>query len=253
MIPFEQQLAEGEGVPVAGWDFSWFEGHATEERPSWGYSGLVSEALGRATASLDIETGGGEVYSRALVRASARPARIEATESWPPNLEIARRNLEPLGARVTEVADAAPLPFDDATFDLVVSRLPQVTPWHEIARVLAPGGLFLSQQVAHGTNRELYEFLMGPQWVDPVPAVERLRAGATGAGLEVLDARQESPRVEFFDVTSVVVFLRKVVWTVPDFTVEKYRERLRALYEHIAAHGSFVSHAQRALVMARKP
>src|SRR6516165_3050397 len=30
---FETLVAEGAAVPVEGWDFSWFEGRATEERP----------------------------------------------------------------------------------------------------------------------------------------------------------------------------------------------------------------------------
>lgn len=38
-LRFDELVAEGESVPVRGWDFSWFEGRATEERPSWGYSG----------------------------------------------------------------------------------------------------------------------------------------------------------------------------------------------------------------------
>ena len=251
-MDFDEQLAAGQAVPVDGWDFSWFEGHATEQRPSWGYSGLLTRALGHASASLDIETGGGEVYSRALAAAVRRPALIEATESWPPNLAIARRNLDPLGGHVAQVGDDEPLPFPESTFDLVVSRLPEVTPWAEIARVLAPGGTFLSQQVVHGTNRELYEFMMGPQHVDPVPGAERLRAGAEAAGLTVLDVREESLEVEFFDLESVVVFLRKVIWTVPDFSVDKYRDRLREMHDHIARHGSFLSRSRRALIVAAK-
>jgi hypothetical protein len=41
---FEQLIAEGESAPVEGWDFSWFEGRATEERPRWGYSQRASRA-----------------------------------------------------------------------------------------------------------------------------------------------------------------------------------------------------------------
>lgn len=37
----EELLAEGASVPVSGWDFSWFEGHATEERPPWGTPGIA--------------------------------------------------------------------------------------------------------------------------------------------------------------------------------------------------------------------
>lgn len=43
--------------------------------------------------------------------------------------------------------DRPPLPFADEAFDLVVSRLPVITAWEEIARVLQPGGTYFSQQV----------------------------------------------------------------------------------------------------------
>jgi hypothetical protein len=58
--------------------------------------------------------------------------------------------------------------------------------------------------------------------------------------------------VTFSDVGAVVYFLRKVMWTVPGFTAGAYRERLARLHEHIQAEGSFVCHAQRFLVGARK-
>jgi hypothetical protein len=44
--PANQELvAEGTAVPVEGWDFSWFEGRATEQRPSWGYARLMGERM----------------------------------------------------------------------------------------------------------------------------------------------------------------------------------------------------------------
>jgi len=60
-------------------------------------------------------------------------------------------------------------------------------------------------------------------------------------------------QAEFFDVGAVIYFLRKVVWTVPDFTVERYRDRLEALHTIIETNGRFLSHAQRFLVEAVKP
>jgi hypothetical protein len=59
--------------------------------------------------------------------------------------------------------------------------------------------------------------------------------------------------VEFYDVGAVVHFLRKVLWTVPGFTVEGYRDRLAAMHEHIGRHGSFTCHSRRFLIEARKP
>lgn len=48
-------------------------------------------------------------------------------------------------------------------------------------------------------------------------------------------------------------FLRKVLWTVRGFTIDTCRQELRAMYEDIDTHGSFVSHAERFLIQARKP
>jgi hypothetical protein len=58
--------------------------------------------------------------------------------------------------------------------------------------------------------------------------------------------------VEFFDVAAVVHFLRKVLWTVPGFTVAAYREPLRRVHEQIQADGAFVCHSQRLLIEARR-
>ncbi len=252
----EDLIAEGDAVPIEGWDFSWFAGRATEERPSWGYARLVSDRIGRSDAVLDIQTGGGEVLAEAVRRSEAaggRLRRLAATESWPPNVELARRALEPLGGHVVQVDDDAPLPFPDVSFDLVVSRHPTEVVWPQIARVLRPGGSYLSQQVGAGSNRELTDFMMGPQPVSPSRSTQVARAEAAEAGLEVVDVTAQPLRVEFFDVAAVVHFLKKVLWTVPGFTVAGYAEPLARMHEHIREHGSFVCHSQRFLIEARKP
>ncbi len=247
-MTFDELVAEGAAVPVEGWDFSWFEGRATEGRPSWGYAKLMSDRMSRARAALDIQTGGGEV----LAEVPQPPPVLVATEAWRPNLEVARRNLAPSGARVVHAEEDGPLPFPDASFDLVVSRHPVVTRWDEVGRVLRPGGTYLSQQVGMGTLRELTDFMMGPQPVGDERSTERAVAGLEAAGLTVVDLRSESLWVEFFDVGAVVHFLRKVVWAVPDFTVEAYRDRLVAMHEHIEREGSFRTSSERFLVEARQ-
>lgn len=71
MASFGELVAEGESVPVEGWDFS----------RSW-----------------------------------------QPPSPGPPNVELARRNLAPLGASVGEVDDEAGLPFPPESFDLVVTN-----------------------------------------------------------------------------------------------------------------------------------
>jgi SAM-dependent methyltransferase len=246
---FDALVAEGVAVPLGGWDFSWFEGRATEERPPWGYARLLAGRLAQAHAALDLQTGGGEL----LTESPRRPPLLVATESWAPNRTIARHALDRLGGWVVAGGDDAGLPFRAASFDLVVSRHPTVTVWTEISRVLQPGGVYLSQQVGAGSVRELTDFMMGPQPVSEARSVPRAVRGAEDAGLVVVDVRAASLRTVFLDVAAVTHFLRKVPWTVPGFTVERYRDRLAALHERIQADGCFVAHAERFLIEAHKP
>jgi hypothetical protein len=57
----------------------------------------------------------------------------------------------------------------------------------------------------------------------------------------------------FYDIGAVVYFLRLVIWIVPDFSVDRYRDRLAALDELIRRDGSFVAHATWFLIEATKP
>jgi SAM-dependent methyltransferase len=254
---FDDLLAEGSAVPVDGWDFSWFAGRATEERPPWGYARLLGERMAAlagvpGAAALDLQTGGGEV----VATIPAGPPELVVTETWPPNVEVARRNLAALGARVVPVTDPMDdLPFPDASFDLVSSRHPVGIRWDEVARVLRPGGTYFSQDVGNRSVAELYEYLMGPQPVTDGPsrAPKWSVAGAEAAGLEVTDLREFSGRMEFYDIAAVVHFLRKVIWIVPGFTVEAYAGRLRDLHEQIEANGPFIATSVRFLIEARQP
>ncbi|KAF9274755.1 hypothetical protein BGZ68_000383 [Mortierella alpina] len=207
-LTYEELVHDGNTSSVDGWDFSWFKGRATEERPSWGYAKAMSDRMAHATAALDIQTGGGEV----LNTVENFPRLIAATEFWPPNLALASRLLAPRGVVVVAVENHLPLPFADGIFDLVVARHPTT---------------------------------------DRSPDVTR--ADAQAAGLEVLDLKFERTKLEFFDVGAIIHFVRKVVWLVPDFSVEKYADKLKEMHEHIQTHQSFVAHSSRFLIVARKP
>jgi SAM-dependent methyltransferase len=252
-MTFEKLVAQGAAEPVDGWDFSWLAGRATEQRPSWGYTRTVVGRLQEAPAVLDIQTGGGEVFAEILTRAARRPDVLAATEGWPANFAVASARLSPFGVDLRHCANDSPLPFAADSFDLIISRHPTTTNWDSVAEVLRPGGTYLCQGIGDGTNHELSAALMGS-----VPDFDELgwqKAGeaATAAGLTIADLRHEALRAEFFDIGAVVYFLRKVIWTVPDFTVDRYLPELAALHDRIVAEGCFVSYARRYFIEARKP
>jgi len=250
---FDALIEEGGAEPTDGWDFSWFEGRATEGRPSWRYLEGLTRRINGADAVLDVQTGGGERFAQALRQSEALPAFLAATESWPPNVVVARQTLAPLGVSVVDVVESDPFPFGDNAFDLVCSRHPTMNHWSEIYRVMGSGGLFYSQQIGAGTNSELTDFIMGPQLMSDDQRMDVTVDRARTAGLDVIDAREESLPVVFFDVGAVVYFLRKVPWTVPDFSVDKYWDRLVRLHRRIERDGEFTSHSKRFLIEARKP
>ena len=248
---FDELVAEATAVSVDGWDFSWLDGRAMEERPPWGYQQLMAQRMAAARASLDLQTGGGEV----LAGAAVVPALAVATEGWPPNVAVAARLLHPRGILVVADNDEPPLPFAGDSFDLVTSRHPVKAWWAEIHRVLEPGGTYLSQQVGPASVFELVEFFLGAQpeevrrgrhWDDAV-------ADATAAGLDVVDLQTASLRTEFYDIGAVIYFLRKVIWMVPGFTVEEHEGRLRELHDIIERDGKFSATTTRFLIEARKP
>ena len=247
---FDELIESGEQADVSGWDFSWLDGRATEERPPWGYSRLLAERLATAEASLDVQTGGGEV----LAGAETFPRTAVATESWPPNIAKATARLHPRGVVVVADPDEPPLPFGDGAFDLVTCRHPASVWWTELFRVLRPGGTYFAQHVGPASAFELIEFFLGP-----LPEARRGRhhddeaAAARAAGFEIVQLRTARTRMEIFDIAAVVYLLRKVIWWVPGFTVDAYRDRLRDLDAVIRRDGVFVATSSRHLIEARRP
>lgn len=250
MRTFEQLVTEAAVADITGWGFDWLNGRAWEERPPWGYARLLADRLGKVESALDLDTGGGEV----LMEARSLPPRMAATEAWPPNARRARLLLGSRGVQVVEIAEGATLPFPDESFELVTARHPVRPAWREIRRVLVPGGSYFAQHVGPASAFELIEHFLGPlpeerKGRDP----QRESAAARDAGLEVTELRTARCRMEFYDVGAVVWILRKCVWWVPDFSVEKYLDKLIELDDQMRNGTPVVAHSTRHLIEARRP
>lgn len=243
-------MAEAQSADVSGWGFEWLEGRAVEERPAWGYAGLLADRLSRVESALDVDTGGGEV----IAEAPTLPRTMVVTEAWRPNAERARRVLGPRGVHVVETNDDEPFPFADDSFELVTARHPVRPNWAEIRRVLVPGGRYFAQHVGPASAFELIEYFLGPlpqRRKDRAP--EREIAAAEQCGLVVESLHTARCRMEFYDVGAVVWILRKCVWWVPDFSVAKYEVTLRDLDTQMRSGHPFIAHSTRHLIDAHLP
>ena len=240
----DRLLADAEAQPLAGWDFSALGARITTLEPAWDYAGLVLARARHSPDLLDLGTGGGEWLSRL----PDRPPRTVATESWPPNVRVAAHRLRPHGVPVLW-AEGAPdnveqvrgvrrgrLPVRSGSFHLVVSRHESFLA-AEVARVLAPGGRFVTQQVG-SVSRDAHRLLglrppaAGPEWT------LRYAAGQLeSAGLRIAGSGEGERALTFADAGALAWYLRKVSWVVPGFSVAAHRDRLAALHERIAVDG----------------
>jgi SAM-dependent methyltransferase len=261
MNDLDRLIDEALRTPFSGWDFRWLAGRIEETRPPWNYGSELSQALARADAALDIDTGGGEV----LARHRAGTGTIVATEGYPPNIDVAAATLRPFGVSVVGTGSAPDnidqpgttpdesgtnLPFRDETFDLVVDRHSSYWPT-EVRRVLRPGGTFLTQQFGVGGDDVLRMFerpVSGGPDFDLAFAVAQLQ----DAGMDVIRAEEATTPIAFLDVGAFVYFMRAVPWVLPDLDVVEDRGGLEAVDATVGRAGAFELPGEHMLIVASR-
>lgn len=219
-----------------GWDFSHLAGRLTEDDPPWDFEAECRACLARSRHVLDMGTGGGE---RLAALSDVLPADTIATEGWAPNLPVATARLAQLSIPVLEYdSEADPpmaMPFRDARFDLVMNRHESFDP-RELIRVLAPGGVFLTQQVGADDCGESDE-IFGPL-PRPDVTLEVVTGQLADAGFRVEAAAEWRGTYRFHDVGALVGYFKLVPWRVPDdFSVDTYADTLLRLHAEGPARG----------------
>lgn len=245
---FDRLVAEALAAGFSGWDFSWLDGRMIQCEPPWDYPGLIQSHFSGASSMLDMGTGGGEL----LASLGPLPPNTHATEAYPPNQQLARERLSPLGVEVHNIDNENPLPFPDSRFDLVINRHESFNPT-ELARILKPNGLFITQQVGGLDNLELNQVLEDKlsfpftDW-----SLAKALTGLYEAGFFVDRAEKAALRSIFKDIGAVVYYLQVIVWQVVGFDPETYRDRLAVIHNIIEQEGQFVATAHRFLILAQK-
>ncbi|HEY2506461.1 MAG TPA: class I SAM-dependent methyltransferase, partial [Streptosporangiaceae bacterium] len=233
MAAFDELVTEALTAPFSGWDLSWLDRRSWTEPLPWDYGARVAALSRSARTMLDMGTGGGETLS-ALPN---RSPRTIATEAWPPNVLVAGRRLQPLGIPVIQceaasdnmdqsgVNDGGRLPFRAGSLDLICNRHESFLAL-EVSRVLAPGGTFVTQQVDYHDNDDLAQILGIETPEEPDSWMGLAERQVTEAGLVIEEAARADQRIRFDDIAAVVFYLKAVSWSIPGYSLEKYRERL---------------------------
>lgn len=245
------------GPQPQGWDFSFLAGRVSESAPPWDFEELCRDAMRGARSALDLGTGGGERLLALLadLPTAVRPDDLAATEGWPPNLPVATETLAPHGIDVLDHdADAGrALPFPDGRLELIMDRHESYRA-DDVLRVLAPGGVFLTQQVGGDDFAEIHDALGHPH---PYPehTLERHRTGLAAAGFEIIRAEQWYGPSVFDTVTTLLEYFSQVPWDLPDdFTVAEHRDILLDLHRNgTDGTGTLRFTNSRFVLIARKP
>ncbi len=243
-------LHEEEIAHIHGWGFSHIDGKYEESPLPWDYKEIIQGFLRPDMRILDMDTGGGE-FLLSLHHPYQNTAAIEA---YPPNVQLCKETLIPLGIDFKEASADGSLPFADESFDLVLNRHGSFCA-EEIHRVLRPGGLFITQQVGADNDRGLVEALYDnpPPLPYPDQRLSIIRSRFEAAGFLTLDAREAFLPIRFFEIGALVWFARIIQWEFPGFSVEKHLPRLLTLHNHIERGGSVDGRIHRFLLVTSRP
>lgn len=240
---------EEEIAHIRGWDFSHIAGRFTEDTDfPWDYKQEIKKYLTPDKKLLDIDTGGGEF----LLSLGHPYENTAATENYPPNVQLCKEKLLPLGVDFRQADGNGVLPYPDASFDLVIDRHGDFNP-REIYRVLRPGGVFVMQQVGAENERELVKLLCGEM---PMPFPEQYADKAEGAfqkaGFSILRKEECFKPIRFYDVGALTWFARVLPWEFPDFSVDTHLEKLFDAQRVLEETGYIEGRTHRFLLVAKK-
>ena len=235
-------------TPFEGWNFSYINGRLVDSPLPWNYRSIILPYVLESNCLLDIGTGGGEFLSRLPF-----PKRTFATESYIPNVGIAKNRLDPLGINVKQITSDSNLPFENDFFDLVIDRHESYDV-SEVERILKPHSYFITQQVGRNDGLDINEVLGAPLPEDDDPnwSLNFMVAGLKEHGFEIIKARECKVPSRVYDIGAFIYYLKAISWQIPGFSVEKYNLELRKLHQTMLDKDYFEYTSERYLVVAKK-
>ncbi len=241
--------AEEKIAHIHGWDFSHINSRYDEEDDlPWDYRKVIDEKRVDSMKLLDFDTGGGEF----LLSLGHPYSNTAATEGYPPNIELCKKELLPLGIDFKACDDASKVPFADESFDMIINRHGSFDP-AESYRLLRSGGLFITEQVGAENDRDLVKMVL-PDVPKPFPELELSiqQKKFEDAGFKILRAEEAFRPIRFYDVGAFVWFAHIIEWEFPGFSVDRCFDGLLKMKKEIDDNGVVEGTIHRYLVVAQK-
>lgn len=240
----EEELAH-----IHGWDFSHISLRYEEEHDlPWDYGNIIKEYLKPNLRLMDYDTGGGEF----LLSLNHPYKKTSATEGYPPNVELCKKKLIPLGINFRECNDPSQIPFESEEFDLIINRHGDFNA-KEMFRLLHQDGLFITEQVGSDNDRDLVEMVL-PDFAKPFPHMNlaEQRKIFEQTGFEIVRAEEAYRPIKFYDVGAFVWFARVIEWEFPNFSVDNCFDRLLKMQEVMDKDGFIEGTIHRFIIVAKK-
>jgi len=248
-----KQWEEEENHAFQGWDFSHLDGRWISPELPWDYVKTIKLYLKDTDILLDMGTGGGEV----LLTIGHPYQNTYTTEAYTPNYELCKKVLSPLGITVVQAdvdENTKPgdrLPFDDDFFDVIINRHESFD-LAEVARLLKPGGYFITQQVGNKNSIELMQRL-NDDYKEYMPdhTVKRYTDRLGLLGFEVIQTDEMIESAKIYDVGALVFTAKIIEWEFPGFSVKTHLQKILGFQKEIEEKGFLESTEHRFIIVAK--
>ncbi len=242
-----KQWQNEEKTMFKGWDFSHLKGKMKSQKPPWDYTKIAKQLIKKTESVLDMETGGGEIFS------SLRPfpKHTVAYEGYKPNVSVAKKRLEHLGVKVVECRNPKKLPFKNEEFSLVLNKHGAMNA-KEVYRILNKGGIFFTQQVT-GSNdsQDLVKEFKSKRKFSNIN-LDLYTNQLKKVGFEILKSKKWKGKRTFKDVGAVVYYLKAIPWIVQGFSVKKNLSTLKNLQKKLEKNKKLEFDTARFMILAKK-
>lgn len=233
-----------------GWNFSSM--NVVSEKIGWNFYEEVVRYTRSSDLLLDIGTGGGE----AVLSIAGEALLLVGIDLAHGMIETAQHNLQTAGVHPNVRflhMDAENLAFPNHFFNVVSSRHSGFSA-SEVFRVLAEGGIFLTQQVSEHDKSNISEAFGRGQslGIQPGTLMERYKHELQTAGFHDIQAREYNV-VEHYATPEDLMFLLTHAPIIPDFgkvetDFERFQQFVREHYEEKGIR----TNSARFMITARK-